>query len=491
MTAGPAPTATHKTIGPSRPIDRIVAACLIGVAVFELVALYFDTAFAGTASAVLLVVFLLVGQARLGVRERFLLTLAATATLTAWLIAPAPLELMQRGLAQATFLAAFMLLLSLLRDGAVTSPAVLSLGQYLTRRPPGQRYIAIHAGGHALGMILNFGALSLLGPLIQRGVQDDAKTNPELAGWRLRRQMSALARGFSWIIAWSPTAVAQALVASVVAGSKPLIVGSIGLAASLGVFVIGWAADRITGKQARTSLSRHDALPRTDLLPLPFPGLALARFGLVCVALAVISTILIVATGARVVPALMLASPVVTAVWIWIQFRSDAHPDISVTDRARHIATVSIPGGSPEAVTLASAGYIGIVAAGLANAPAVASLIGFDHWPPLVVYVAVLTIVPLASNLAMPPMLTVTFLGSLYSALPESHLEPSLLAASMALAWALNLTASPFGATALILSRITGIAGTTLSWRWNAGFTLAAWAWCIVLLALAQSLFFS
>ena len=60
----------------------------------------------------------------------------------------------------------------------------------------------------------------------------------------------------------------------------------------------------------------------------------------------------------------------------------------------------------------------------------------------------------------------------------------------MALAWALNLTASPFGATALILSRITGIAGTTLSWRWNAGFTLAAWAWCIVVLAAAQSLVF-
>ena len=490
MTADPAPGASRTIIGPSRPVDRLVAACLIGVAVFELVALYFDAAFAGSASAFLLVVFLLVGQARLGMRERFLLALAVAATLAAWLVAPSPLELMQRGLAQATFLAAFMLLLSLLRDGAVTSPSVLALGQYLTRRPPGQRYIAIHAGGHALGVILNFGALSLLGPLIQRGVEQDAKTNPELAEWRLRRQMSALARGFSWIIAWSPTAVTQALVASVVVGSRPLVVGAIGLIASLGVFVIGWGADRVTGKQARASLSRHDALPRTDMHVLPFPRQALVRFGLVCVALAAISTILIITTGARVIPALMVASPVVTAVWIWLQFRSGAHPDVSVSDRARNIATVSIPGGSPEAVTLASAGYIGIVAAGLANAPAVASLIGLGHWPPILVYVAVLTIVPLASNLAMPPMLTVTFLGSLYSALPDSHLQPSLLAASMALAWALNLTASPFGATALILSRITGIAGTTLSWRWNAGFTLAAWAWCIVVLAAAQSLVF-
>jgi hypothetical protein len=95
---------------------------------------------------------------------------------------------------------------------------------------------------------------------------------------------------------------------------------------------------------------------------------------------------------------------------------------------------------------------------------------------PVAAYIGVMTLVPLLSNLAIPPMLTVTFLGSLYSALPDSHLEPTLLAASMALGWALNLTASPFGATALILSRITNIPGTTLSWRWNTGFTLAAWA---------------
>ena len=83
--------------------------------------------------------------------------------------------------------------------------------------------------------------------------------------------------------------------------------------------------------------------------------------------------------------------------------------------------------------------------------------IGIDDWPPLAVYVAMMTLVPLASNLAAPPMLTVTFFGSLYSALPASHLDPSVLAASMALGWALNLTASPFGATALILDQLAQI----------------------------------
>jgi hypothetical protein len=471
-----------------RPLDLAVAACLIGIAAFELFELHLHIEWAGLAAAVLLVAFLVLGQGRLGLRERYLLALAAAATLAAVAWSPSPLQLIQRGLGQATFLAAFMLLLSLLRDGAITSPSVLALGQYLTRRPPGQRYIAIHFGGHALGVVLNFGALSLLGPLIQRGVETDAKDNPELAQWRLRRQMSALARGFSWIIAWSPTAVTQALVASVVAGSKPLLVGAIGFVAASGVFVIGWAADRVTGKQARASLSRSDALPRPDLGAKPFPWAAFGRFALVCGALAAISVVLILFTGARVIPALMLASPIVTAVWVWFQFHATPDGVAAVLARLKDIASVSIPAGSPEAVTLSSAGYIGIVAAGLVNPPALAEWTGIAGVAPVAAYIGVMTLVPLLSNLAIPPMLTVTFLGSLYSALPDSHLEPTLLAASMALGWALNLTASPFGATALILSRITGIPGTTLSWKWNTGFTLAAWAWAGAVLFAASSL---
>ena len=198
--------------------------------------------------------------------------------------------------------------------------------------------------------------------------------------------------------------------------------------------------------------------------------------------------ILIVFAGARVIPALMLASPVVTGAWVWLQFRNGQTAGQTVAGRLREIATVSVPAGSPEAVTLSSAGYIGIVAAGLANAPMLAEWAGLTGLPAIAAYVGVMTLVPLLSNLAIPPMLTVTFLGSLYSALPDSHLEPTLLAASMALGWALNLTASPFGATALILSRITGIPGTTLSWKWNTGFTLAAWAWAAVVLFAVSSI---
>jgi len=263
----------------------------------------------------------------------------------------------------------------------------------------------------------------------------------------------------------------------------------IGFFISLGIVVIGWAEDRITGKRARATLAAHDALPRPDMAAEPFPWQAFKRFGLVCAALAGISLALIFATGAKVVPALMLASPLVTAVWIWVQYRSRPDQTAAAIIRIREIARTSIPAGSPEAVTLSAAGYIGIVAAGLSNAPLLADISGLAAWSPIAVYLAIMVIVPVASNLAMPPMLTVTFMGSLYSALPDSQLDPTLLATALALGWTLNLTASPFGATALILSRITGIAGTTLSWTWNTMFTITAFFWaalvlgCISLLA--------
>ncbi len=462
--------------------DRLVAACLLGISVFELIELHVHIRLAGTMAAVLLVVFLLIGQARLGLRERYLIGLAVVATIAAVLFSNTPLALIERGFTQATYLAAFMLLLALLRDGAVTSPSVLKLGRYLTHRPPGQRYLAIHAGSHALGMILNFGALSLLGPLIQRGIRADAEANPELAQWRERRQMSALARGFSWIIAWSPTAVTQALVASVVMGSRPFVMAGIGFFISLGVIAIGWGEDRITGKRARETLAARDALPRPDMTPEQFPWQAFRRFGLVCAALAGITLVLVFTTGANVIPALMLASPLVTLTWIWFQCRSAQDPVAATIARIRDIAGTSVPAGSPEAVTLSAAGYIGIVAAGLSNAPVLADLAGLEAWSPVTVYLAVMLIVPVASNLATPPMLTVTFIGTLYSALPDSQLDPTLLATALALGWTLNLTGSPFGATPLILGRITGISGTTLSWRWNGTFTVVAFLWAALVL---------
>lgn len=468
-----------------RGLDTALTLSLCGLCLAVLAHLYFGTRTAALVSAIAYLAFVVTGQKHFRTRERILLTLAVILTVTASQIAIDFATLVERALIQAAFLAAFMILLALLREGAVTSDAVLGVGRYLTRQPPGRRYAAISAGGHALGIFLNFGALSLLGPLIQRGLREGAdEADRYLLAIREQRQISALARGFSWIIVWSPTAVTQALVPTVVAGAEQGRIAAIGIAVTIAVLLAGWAEDRWRGARARAKLAA-EGRASAQIAKLPFPHRDFAMFSLVCVTLAMLTGLVILMTGVRTIPALMLVAPVVTVGWLWLQVRRSPGAGARLRARLAEIIHVSAPRGSPEALTLSSAGFCGIIAAGLTDAQALAEMIRLDAAPPLAIYLAAAAIVPIASNAAMPPILTVTFLGSLFSALPEPPADPTLLGAAFALGWALNLTASPFGATALVTSRVTGIPATTLSWRWNGTFTLIAYLVVAAALTLA------
>lgn len=476
--------------------NRIVALCLLAVCGGVLAKLYLDLHVAGSIASLALVAFAVLGRPFFGFREFFLLSLAVALTLVAVVTRSDVVPMVARALDRAAFLAAFMILLALLRDGAVTSPSVLAVGRYLTRQPPGRRYIALQTGGHLLGVILNFGCLSLLGPLIQRGVRASKEEagegeagqamNAEVSAIREQRQITALSRGFSWIVAWSPTTISQAFIPLVLTGVQPLRMAAMGAGITLIFFLAGWLEDRLRGRRIRARLSELGQLPVAN--PLPFPRDGFLRFGFVCAVLAVLSTLVVVWSGSAIVPALMLTAPLVTAVWIWLQNRDLSGGWQATLARGKVIVTQSIPMSSPEALTLSVAGYSGIMAAGLTDAGALADLIGLDAVPPLAIYLVVAAIVPLASNLAIPAMLTVTFLGSLFSALPQLALDPTILGFSLIIGWGLNLTGSPFSATSLVLARVTGIPGTTLSWRWNGLYSLISYGISAAFLAIATAL---
>ena len=197
---------------------------------------------------------------------------------------------------------------------------MLSLGDYLTRQPPGRRYLAIHTGGHAMGVLLNFGTLSLLGPLIVRGVEATRADEPAAAAVREQRQLSALIRGFSWVIAWSPTAVTQALIPIAIVGADPAALAGMGALAAAAMLPLGWLNDRIVGRRARRRLAREGMLPTG--LRRNFPRAAAMRFSLVCLALVGGCTAVVLASDAIVIVALMLMAPIVTLAWLWVQART-------------------------------------------------------------------------------------------------------------------------------------------------------------------------
>ncbi len=461
----------RKAAGQKGGLLAAIGSCLLcAVAIWTVLD---DTVTARTASAAAFLLFLALAQRHFGLRERMLLLLAVAAAGTAVLMLQADAyRPIVDDLSRAAYLAAFIMLVTSLRQGAFGSNSVLTIGRFLTSQPPGRRYMALHIGGHFMGVLLNFGAISLLGPLIRRGVEAKREDGPpELSDIRLRRQISALSRGFSWFNLWAPTAIAQAVVLAIVPGSRAIVIATAGMVIAVLLLFAGWAEDRITGHRARMRFVNSGIDIRRDPPP-QVPWAALMRFLAVAAALLGLAWVISRVGGIVLVSAIMIAAAPVTILWMaeQVSFRR-----IEVAGRVGTLFGRVIPGGSPEAATLGLAGFIGILTATLVNRDWLATHLSPWIPGPDFVYLAVSAVIPLASCIGLPPMMTVTFLGGLLVTMPDLQLNPSVLGLALLVGWALNLTGSPFGATSLLLSRVASIPGVVHSWRWNGLFTVISW----------------
>jgi len=192
----------------------MIASAMIGLAALELAYLIGHVEFAGLLGRGAALMVVVVVAPRFGVREWVLLGVACA--LTAGLAGAGDgWSAARHALDQGAFFAAFILLMTLLREAAITSPAVQGLGHFLTNQQPGRRFVATYLGGHLSGVLLNFGAISLLAPLVQRGVRAEPAVTAEderRAAIREQRQLSALIRGFALVITWAPTTLTQAII---------------------------------------------------------------------------------------------------------------------------------------------------------------------------------------------------------------------------------------------------------------------------------------
>ncbi|MGG7565400.1 hypothetical protein ACQ5SO_04435 [Rhodovulum sp. DZ06] len=426
--------------------------------------------------------FCIAARKRLGLREKYLVGLALLLAAGEAALGDDPWTTLPGALDRAAFLAAFMLLLGLLRDAASTSPSVAAAGRFMTRQPPRRRYAALSWGAHAMTVLLNFGSINLLAPLIEAGVKAErARGAPEaVAALKSRRQHSAVLRGFATAITWAPTTVTQALMVSMFPGVSPLKAIALGLGFSLVAFLAGLAEDMIRHRPGRlppdlvAGAAGLRAAP-AGAEPGPRPGRAFAGLGLACFALIGSALAVRGLTGVTMVPALMLAAPTVTAGWLLIQ-NAAAGPAGAVRAlgvRAKAAAVVGMPASSPEAVTLGTAGFIGLMLADLVPTDIAAGLVSALPDPALL---ALLPLIVLGMvQLAISPIVTAVFLGSALAATPTG-IDPALLALALSGGWALCLTGSPFGAGGLITARATGLPATQVTWGWNLRYTLLAWA---------------
>lgn len=185
---------------------------------------------------------------------------------------------------------------------------------------------------------MNFGALSLLGPLVQRGARAGSEgVDPRIARVREQRQLSALARGFSRFIAWSPSAISQLIVVTVVIGAAPAKVAIYGACVAAIVICAGWLEDRATGARARRELSGGQSLQIHP--PERFPRSEFGRLMPVYAMLIILSGSIAISLSLPLVRGIMLAALPATVIWIYAQIMASRGDTRSFAGRTMDLMT--------------------------------------------------------------------------------------------------------------------------------------------------------
>jgi hypothetical protein len=365
------------------------------------------------------------------------------------------------GLRSAAFIAAFFSALSSLRTVAQTSPAVQAAGRFLSGQPPGRRYAALTVGGQGFALLLNYGALQLLGALAlaNAGAEPDA----ELRGHRIRRMLLAIQRAFVSTLPWSPLSFAMAISVSVVPGATWAQAMVPGLVSSALLAGIGWGLDTAFKPRLRVTPPRREPEGSWALM-LPLLGL----LGVLVVSVIGLSAI----TDVRIVGLVVVIVPVIALVWMLIQERTEA-PVRSVARRVGDYVVRELPGYRGELTLLMMAGYIGTVGSALLGPMMQRAGLDLSVLPPWLILVSFVWLIPLAGQLGMNPILAVTLIAPLIPGADSLGVAPSAVVVALASGWALSGASSPFTATTLLIGSFAGIGALRVGWVWNGIYTLS------------------
>ncbi len=483
MTASSPSAAASDPLAAATARKPLLGAVLIALMALELVQLYLGWAPAALGGQALLLCLPLLALRALRAREAYLLAVAGGVFLLVWAGPPEDLAVVSRGLDRALYLASFILLMGLLREGAVTSPAVLDCGSYVTLQPSRRRFLAVFTGSHLFSVLINLGALSLLAPIIQRGVRRDLDPSApldEIAQVRERRQLSAALRGFAWFLVWAPTAVTQAVLPTLIPGIDAGRLIGIGLGLAAVMLLVSWAEDSLRWWPLRRRLQASGNLPSP--VRQTIPKAAFGRLGAVCALLFGLTLGFSWLAQVSIVSGVMLAAPITLGVWVLAQQRGLSLHGAGM--RLKEIATVALPGAVREAISLACAGFIGTLAAHLVPAERVAAAFELGSLPGWLFLLGLSVLVLLGGQVALSPITMAVFLGSLVAELGVLPVDPTLAALAIAAGTAICTTGAPFASGTLMLARASGYSGLTLAWKWNLAYTLTCVAVLLIVYAL-------
>lgn len=399
-----------------------------------------------------------------GIREAYLLIICGLLALYGWQSGLADAASFAAALEQAVFLVAFILLLGLLHQAASTSPAIRELGTYLTQQPQGRRYFALSGGTAVLAVLFNIGVVSFLVPLIQKGIATSTP-NDKFNDIRERRQISAMVRGFAWVVIWSPTAMAPLALMELIPGVNRTVWILYGFVVFVFMMCVGALEDKLRFRHIRAM--RKFSPPR-------FPTNALIRFLSACGWLIFLMTFFVVLTGDSIISGLLMSCPVMLVGWIVVQNGFSTNGFAESRARLKNIAFDVLPQSAPIAITLATSGFFGRLSAQVLPITEIAQWIGLDAVPSYLLLAALPVVLSLLSLLAFSPIMLAIFFGSFFAGLPSLPADPTLIALAISCGWSLSMTCSPFATVVLLTQQVGGIPARKLTWSWNLAFSALA-----------------
>jgi len=372
----------------------------------------------------------------------------------------------------AAYFAAFIVLLTVLKISAERSRSVLAVGRFLTQQPTGRRFFATAIGGHTLGVFLNFGAISLMAPLIQQSAKDaSGHTDKALE----RRQLSALLRGFAWILLWAPTTLTQAVLLALFVDVDVITLIALGIGTSFLMIMVGKAYDRFEWRDF--PLSRA-----VGLAPKP-PWRSLGILGLVCTSLILSSAFLKIATGYSTALSLMFVAPSVTIIWFALQ----RPPGQRVAHHLKAfwpLLQKGTPGLARSAIALGLSGFIGRALAEVLPVESLTQDLDLSSVPGWLFLAVLPILITIGGQVALSPIVLVVFLGQIVQTLPNLPVEQTYIVFALSAGWAISMFASPNATATLLISATSRIPPTTLTWRWNLKYGLVSYAVLVLIFIL-------
>ncbi|NNU80930.1 hypothetical protein HMH01_10825 [Halovulum dunhuangense] len=444
-------------------LDRIAGWLLLAITVLVVMGEWEGGRWEGPLSAILaaLLILALIPRVKRG-RLIFVAVGVTLGAVTLGLRADGPAQVMA-ALERAAFIGAFFAALTTLRHVAETSPAIRDCGRFLAAQPPGKRYLALTLGGQLFGLLLNYGAIALLGSLATASARDEP--NAEIRGHRIRRMLLAVQRGLVSTFAWSPLGFSIAISTSLIPGASWAGAALPALGTAFILAALGWALD--TAFKPRLSAP---APARTR--PQGTWGRSLAPLLFLLALLMGSVALLHIVIGVPAVGVVMLVVPVISAVWLGLQHRGPGGAAQALA-RARDYVIRDLPAYRGEVVLLMMAGIIGTLGALLLLPLADRAGIDLSVLPGWVILVAIVWYIPLVGQIGMNPILSVSLMAPLLPTAGALGLAPDDLVVAITAGWALGGASSPFTATTLMVGALGGVSAAHVGFRWNGVYTLS------------------